>query len=361
LRELGERNDIIKTMHRALADHGLADERGPSQYVRHGSEISEPIIGKVLDKGLAGDEMSDRLHLVIDGVDGRTHYVETSDTARLDEVKRGHIVALDPVPANPQPRAADINIRGMAERNGGIYRPSDHFEQARTRIEKVGGYPETFVRSHVRRLEALRRAGHVERVHANEWKIPADIAERGITYDSRDMGKDFSVRTLSSLSLDRQVGNDGATWLDRELASPNRTALAESGFGRDVSDAMERRRQSLVDQGHATRLDDGRIRAPKDLIARLEASEVNRVGKAMAAERGLSYTPSKPGEYVTGRLAGVATLASGRFAMMEDGLGFQLVPWQPVLEKQIGKHISGVARGDGGIEWSFGRKRGLGL
>lgn len=361
MKELGERNDIIKTMHRALADHGLADERGPTQYVRHGSGITEPIVGRVLDKGLSGDEMSDRLHLVIDGVDGRTHYVETSDTARLDEVKRGHIVALDPSPAVPQPRAADINIRDIAERNGGIYRPSEHLETARPKIERVNGDPHAFVRSHVRRLEALRRAGHVERVHADEWKIPTDLVERGIAYDSPDRGKDFSVRILSGLSLDNQAGSDGATWLDRELASPNRTALAESGFGREVSDAMERRRQSLVDQGFATRLDDGRIRAPKDLIARLEAAEVTRVGKAMAAERGLSYTPSQSGEYVTGRLAGVATLASGRFAMMEDGLGFQLVPWQSVLEKQIGKHISGVMRDTGGIEWTFGRKRGLGL
>jgi hypothetical protein len=53
-------------------------------------------------------------------------------------------------------------------------------------------------------------------------------------------------------------------------------------------------------------------------------------------------------DFVAGRLAGVATLASGRFAMMEDGLGFQLVPWQPVLNKQIGKHISGVMREAGG-------------
>jgi hypothetical protein len=55
------------------------------------------------------------------------------------------------------------------------------------------------------------------------------------------------------------------------------------------------------------------------------------------------------------------TLASGRFAMIEDGLGFQLVPWQPVLDKRIGQHISGVMRDSGGIEWGFGGKRGLGL
>ena len=67
------------------------------------------------------------------------------------------------------------------------------------------------------------------------------------------------------------------------------------------------------------------------------------------------------GDYVSGRLTGTASLISGRFAMIEDRLGFQLVPWQPVLEQRIGQHITGVRRSDGGIEWGFGQKRGLGL
>ncbi len=81
----------------------------------------------------------------------------------------------------------------------------------------------------------------------------------------------------------------------------------------------------------------------------------------MAAERGVAYEPAKAGEYVTGRLAGSVNLASGRFAMIDDGLGFQLVPWQPVLEKQFDRHISGVSRDGCGVEWSLGRKRRLGL
>jgi hypothetical protein len=60
------------------------------------------------------------------------------------------------------------------------------------------------------------------------------------------------------------------------------------------------------------------------------------------------------------RLGG-ASLSSGRFAMIENGLGFQLVPWQPLLEKRIGQHIGGLQREDGGIEWTLGRNRGLSL
>ena len=67
------------------------------------------------------------------------------------------------------------------------------------------------------------------------------------------------------------------------------------------------------------------------------------------------------GEHVSGAYRQRLTLTSGRFAMIDDGLGFQLVPWSPSLEKQLGRHVAGVAKDGGGIEWSFGRKRGLGL
>jgi hypothetical protein len=47
--------------------------------------------------------------------------------------------------------------------------------------------------------------------------------------------------------------------------------------------------------------------------------------------------------------------------MIENGLGFQLVPWNPILGRRIGQHISGHQRDDGGIEWTLGRTRGLSL
>ena len=214
----------------------------------------------------------------------------------------------------------------------------------------------------MRRLEALRRAGHVERLDADQWRVPADIAERGMRYDLSRGGDGLAVRTLSTLDLQAQVGSDGATWLDRELVSRSRTPLAGAGFGRDVADAMERRKQALVDMGHASRLPDGGIRAPADLLSRLERAEVTRVGRAMAAERGLTFQQAKTGEYVSGKLIGSTQLASGRFAMIDDWCcGFSLVPWQPVLDKRIGQHITGTMRDGGGIEWSLGRKRELGL
>ncbi|MBB3770043.1 type IV secretory pathway VirD2 relaxase [Angulomicrobium tetraedrale] len=155
LRAMGEREDILRTMHRALADHGLADARGAEQYVTHGNRISHALVGRVLDKGLAGDEMGERFYLVIDGVDGRTHYVETSDASRLEDIKRGHIVALDPLPTKSDPRPADLNIAILAEQSGGIYRPSEHLEMARPVIERQRGDPYAFIRWDVVELGIL--------------------------------------------------------------------------------------------------------------------------------------------------------------------------------------------------------------
>lgn len=358
LKELSERNDVIKTMHRALAANGLEHERGVSQYVRHGAEFSEKIAGRVLAKGLAGDGMDERVYLVVDGVDGRVHHVEFSGASYLTDVGRGVIAEVGPAVAGPS--AADRNIALNTDRESSIYRPSQHLARIQDQFARDGRDAESFVRSHVRRLEVLRRGGHVERLNDDHWKVPADIIERGQDYDLSKGRNGPQIRVLSQQKLAQQIGSDGATWLDRELTARERLPVTDSGFGHDVKEALHRRAERLVEMGHAT-MKGGSIQVSKHAVANLERVEVERVGRQMAGERGLTYLPSKAGEYVSGNLAGVTSLASGRFAMIEDGLGFRLVPWQPVLEKRIGQFITGVQRDHGGIEWDFGRKRGLGL
>jgi hypothetical protein len=362
LRELGERGDIIKAMHRALEREGLAEERHPAGYVLHRENATERITGRVLDKGLGGDEMGERVRLVIDGVDGRVHHIEM-DAAHAEEVGRGMIVVAGSVP--PGPRAADRNILDIAGQ-GGVYRPSEHLERARSAVDRIGGDPQAFVRSHVRRLEALRRAGHTERIDADHWRVPADLTERGQAYDLARDRANIRISILSPTGLDSQIGHDGATWLDRELASRQRTVLAPDGFGQEVKAALEKRKQALVNMGYVNDLGNGRVRAPKDLIQRLEAADIECVGKALAGDRGLTWRPVVSGNSVTGQLVGSTQLSSGRFAMIESfngdgGLGFSLVPWQPVLDKRIGQYISGIAMPGGGVDWSFARSRGLGL
>ncbi|MBV8747934.1 MAG: DUF3363 domain-containing protein, partial [Xanthobacteraceae bacterium] len=357
LKDLEHRAEIINTIHQALAKNGLAEERGVGQFALHGEGPGHKVVGRVLAKGLAGDEMGEHVHLIVDGIDGRVHHIEFKDPTRIEEVGRDMIVEAAPIVSGPRP--ADRNIAGNAA-DDGIYRPGQHIERIRDNFERQGKDPEAFVRSHVRRLEALRRAGLVERVDANNWRVPKDLLARGQAYDLSQGGDGLRVRTLSAIGLDRQVASDGATWLDRQIIAELRSEIRDSGFGREVNKAISRRARRLVEMGLAT-AEGGNVRVPANTVAALERREVERVGHQMARERGLTYTPANAGEYVSGRLAGVASLVSGRFAMIDNGLGFQLVPWLPMLERHIGQHISGLQRDDGGIEWTVGRNRGLSL
>ena len=48
---------------------------------------------------------------------------------------------------------------------------------------------------------------------------------------------------------------------------------------------------------------------------------------------------------------------SGKFAFIEKSHEFTLVPWRDVLERNRGKHVEGVIKGQS-ISWNLGRKRG---
>lgn len=354
LRELGERGDIIKSINRSLAARG--EERGAESILLHGETTSPPVTGRVIGKELT-DELGDRIGLIIDGIDGRVHHVTFSTAAMADEARIGAVVEIGR--ASAMPRSADRNIAEIAGGTG-EYRPNQHRAVAEVGGVRVpGGDYDAYVESHVRRLEALRRAGIVERIDADRWLIPDGFEARAKAYDA-GQGRRASMRVLSAYDLDRQVTSDGATWLDRQLVNRERGALSDAGFGAEVQSALERRKDELIRQGHAWRTPEGGLRARRDLLPVLERQEVERVGQKLATERGLPFRAIEDGQTIRGRLVGSAQLVSGRFAMIEDGLGFSLVPWRPVIEKEIGREVIGVARA-ADVSWQLGRKRGLGI
>ena len=62
-------------------------------------------------------------------------------------------------------------------------------------------------------------------------------AEEASAYAGRD--RQASVRVVSPVNLDRQIGSDGATWLDRRLIHGETAGPAPTGFGQQVREAME--------------------------------------------------------------------------------------------------------------------------
>jgi type IV secretory pathway VirD2 relaxase len=168
-----------------------------------------------------------------------------------------------------------------------------------------------------------------------------------------------ALAVRSDLSLEAQVTTPGATWLDRQLVAREPLPTA-GGFGAEIRDAMQRRADHLMGEGLGRRQGQ-RVVFSSNLISTLQRRELDAKAKQLAVQSGLSHTPSAVGEHVAGVYRQRVTLASGRFAMIDDGLGFQLVHWRPALEQKLGQHVIGTVTQGGGVEWSFGRRRGLGL
>ncbi|MCB1387028.1 MAG: relaxase/mobilization nuclease and DUF3363 domain-containing protein [Nitratireductor sp.] len=352
LRELGERGDVIRNMHKALKADGL--ERDPMTFQIHDAAPEVPIVGRVVDKYLT-DELGENLTVVIDGIDGRMHHVPGIDPARVAEARIGSVVEIGPPDTASRP--SDRTIATIAE--GGIYRPSRHLEQAKFEGRVPGGDYDGYVDAHVRRLEALRRAGIVERIDADQWSIPEDFESRAAAYDA-GRNRRATIRILSAARLEQQIGADGATWLDRRLVSAEPSDLAPSGFGQQVREAMDRRREHHIDRGDAARQPNGGIAYRRNLLGALREREVARVGSELAVTKGLAFRVASDGETVSGRFTGTVQLSSSKFALVEQSHEFTMVPWRPVIDRQLGREVSGVVQG-GSVSWQLGRQRGLGL
>lgn len=269
LRDLGERGDIIKSIHRAMRDRPLRD----GQLAIHAPGTQNPVLGRLVERGLH-DELAGTAYAIVDGVDGRHHHLRFADLELTGDAVPGAIVEL------------------------------------------------------------------------RQWEGPGGSPRQAL-----------AVR--SDLPIETQISARGATWLDRQLLGPD-PSMTSLGFGGEVGAALRAREHQLIGEGLARR-QEGRVLLQPGLIDTLRSEELRRAADAISARTGLeAYSPS-PGSVVAGTYRERVALASGRFAMIDDGLGFQLVPWRPALDGQLGQSVTGTVNAGGGIEWTIGRSRGLGI
>jgi type IV secretory pathway VirD2 relaxase len=342
LRTAGERGDIIRTMQRAMSGRPRPLE------IFDASRPGQSIVGRIVEKGLV-DELTDRSYLVIDGIDGRAHYVALGTQAEGQPLAVGGIVEV----RGARPRASDREV--LAQTRDGIYDRNQHVTTLR-----LGGRSaqdaEDYVTAHVRRLEALRRAGIVERLADGRWRVPADLPLQAQAYDAQRNGG-AEIRVASELPIERQVRAIGATWLDRQLVG-DPGSVPEHGFGAEVRSALRARLTHLVEEGLAERR-AGRVVLPPKLLRTLRDRELAQVARSVESELGLPYRSTADGQRVTGTYRRSIRTHSGRVALLETDRGFTLVPWRPVLDKRVGQAVSGVMR-DGAVSWDFGRAKGMG-
>ena len=272
LRALGDRGDIIRTMHRAISGQSWASDEAVPLELHEASE-SARTIGRLVERGLH-DELTGEAYAIIEGVDGRTHYRRFATLERTGDAAPGAIV------------------------------------------------------------------------ETSSWRDRKDRAQTGLL-----------VR--SDLSIERQIDAKGATWLDRQLVSPRPEPLA-GAFGEALAGALDRRTKVLLERGLA-QPGSGGVRFIDGLLDHLRASELAEARAALEVKYGPPAPIPSTGEAIAGVYRERVTLASGRFAMIDDGMGFQLVPWRQDLDRRLGEWIGGTMTERGGVDWSFARTRGPAL
>ncbi|RRF11081.1 QacE family quaternary ammonium compound efflux SMR transporter [Klebsiella pneumoniae] len=166
-----------------------------------------------------------------------------------------------------------------------------------------------------------------------------------------------SALRRSGVAADRLILDPG---MDRRLVHGETADLAPTGFGQQVREAMDQRREHHIEQRDATRNRDGRIFYRRNLLATLREREVARAGAEMAEGKALPFRAAKDGESVSGKFTGTVQLTSGKFAIVEKSHEFTLVPWRPIIDRQLGREVAGIMQG-GSVSWQLGRQRGLGL
>jgi type IV secretory pathway VirD2 relaxase len=345
LTDLGRRGDIIRTIHRVMTAAKL--DRRPELYVIDREQDLAPVVGKVVYRDAAGDH-HDRRFLVVDGVDGRTHYVEVGRNA--EETPAGSVVRIDQREAKL--RKADRIIDEIARGNSGLYSEEIHRWRDPTATEE-------YIEAHVRRLEALRRGGvAVERFTSREWSVPPGYLDQALEHELRvARASPVRIQLLATHVLEQEVNAYAPSWLDRQLRQQEPVEIANHGYGAEVRQAMVRRQQWLIEQDLAERRGD-QILYHGDMGERLQRAEIRSAAARLSKELGLDFAEPVEGERISGIVRRRVNLNSGSFAVVENSREFALVPWRPVLERQLGREISGMVRSSGSISWTFGRERG---
>ena len=343
LRRMGDRGDILKARHKAVKVAGV--ERSIRQepiYDPHAKE-AKPITGRVLKLGVF-DDVNDRSYIVLDTLQGEAIFVETGQQANLEDIKEDMVVTISP--QSFAPKTSDYTIDEIAAKRGGIYSPSFH-EMSDPKAS------EAYIQAHIRRLEAMRRAGHAVRHKDGTWEVPVDYLKRARAFErANETKKPVQIEVKSRMPIRQAVTAMGRTWLDEELALRSDKKLRD-GFGSEVKAAKEKRLTFLREQKFLKTSE----RLTQNVLKQLEVRDLKAAGEQLSKEMGKPYIPTLEKGQISGVFRQVVNRPSGKYAVIETSREFTLVPWRKTMDRNLGRSIRGEI-GRASISWSVGKGRG---
>ena len=334
LRDLGRRGDIIRNL---AAKHGPQDGHERLQTFKPGEGARQTLLGEVVSS-LPDDELKGTRTLIIQ---------DFSNDRWIVDIGRSEPGALPPGRAvveisskTSRPGAADQTIAHIAGQSGGQY--SEYLHEG---IDPTAS--SDYRKAHVRRLEALRRAGIVERSPDGVWKVPSDYLEGAAAYERRKDGS-VKVDTRSWLSIERQVNYRGLTWLDGAGAGDKSAR---------VQNAVRARHEWLRANGW---LEQGQERLSSEMTEKLAAVDLDAAAARLADHSGRNVKRLGIGDEMDGTYEGAVNLGNKRLAIIANEKEFALVPWRREIERYRGRDMI-ARRTRGGTSWTLGRTKDRGI
>ena len=336
LKQLGRKGDIIRSMTARYRSLDVANRLELLDETRlAGTTLSGRIAGTVIL-----DEMRDRHALILERTDGKVSLVPLASGQSPADIPEGAIADIRFTQAKA--RRSDHTIAHIASLSDGIWSEDRH---ASLDPESSPAYR----LAHKRRLEALRRAGIVQRLASGDWKIGEDYLARAAAYEqARGGARDIFLR--SRAGPDALVEADALTWLDE--VDPER--LAETGFGGEVRRARLERMTVLRSRGLLAEQETALSAQARE---QLKANELAGLAAAEARASGRTFQALEHGGTFSGRFEKIIDTHQGRMALVGQEGAFTLVRMRTGMGAGLGRDIS-LTRKSTGIDWMMGRERG---
>lgn len=331
---------IERAVRRAGLDRISAHEQGPFKY-------GNAVHGRLLKIGY-DDELMDRRYAIVDGLDGRVHHFDLG-TSYPKDLNPGDMLEIKP--RSPGALGMDQTIIDVAAQNRGIYSLANHKQSD----PNVSAKHLAMIRN---RIAALERAGLVQRFHGTAYSIGPEFIDRVDEHFGKAANRSPNiVRKVEGRVFESQVRAFGETWLDQQLAGQAVEPLGGAGLGGDVRSAMDERmkrhfQREIVSDRDAKELNN-------DHLKLLQKEGMLHASLDITKETGLTYRAIQPGDRVEGTFKRIHQTEHAKFAVIDRGREFSLVPWKRSLEKLRDRPIEITMSRTRDIAWTIGRNRGL--
>ncbi|NDC57600.1 MAG: DUF3363 domain-containing protein, partial [Alphaproteobacteria bacterium] len=326
------------------------------------SHSTHRAVGRLVGFEPLGNRQDGPMLVGIEGVDGRlwTARVGRQDELRaLNGVERGAIVSMRR--AAPDLRPSDRTILTIAGEER-VYSAELHKEMIPSDREK-------YIDMHVRRLEALRERGIVERTRDGQFHLPADYSERVLRLEGAGARESAKVELLDPHAIEQQARYYGPTWLDRALTNQvDRTHFGRDNFGAEIDRAVKTRLETLVSLGVGVRQEGGRVGLREGWQNQLQRIEREQMLHKIEQDTGRVAHIAREGDRVAGVFVSRIHAAEKSYALLVHDRTATLVPWRPDMDRAINQFMAGQVNGrtmdfkyGKGVEQAVKRDLGRGL